>query len=187
VDVRGWDFPHIETGEATNRGLNWVGAQVDWDHYLEVWRFYKSGQFVHIGAINSDWRPRPQYAPAYYRDDTLALWTGYTISKFTEIFELAARLAFSPAGDRQMHIGVRIAGLRDRVLYIEDPRRSGLDRAYAAAIDEFPYVVPVGRDELVANRREMAITATTRVFEIFGWDPIVQFLRDQQAQLRLPD
>lgn len=183
VNLRGWDFPHLET-QPPPRGLDWIEGQVEWDHYLEIWRFFKSGQFVHLGAIRNDWREKPMFAPSYARGENPTLWTADSLFKFTEIFEFASRLALSAAGDHTMQINARVVGLEGRVLYVEDERRMPLDRAYTAAINEFPYSISVSKEELVSNQRELAIVAATALFQVFGWDPIVQFLRDQQAQLR---
>ena len=93
VRLRGWDYPHIDSGVAET-GSDWVGQECDWQHEIEVWRLYQSGQFVHYFALAGEWRDQSDFWPAetgwnwgkqlYYVD---------TIYSFLEVFEFATRLA----------------------------------------------------------------------------------------------
>ena len=40
VQLRGWDFPHINRSEQPAIGLDWVGQDTRWQHNLETWRVY---------------------------------------------------------------------------------------------------------------------------------------------------
>ena len=96
VQLRGWDYPHVDHRNEPLRGADWVGQEHDWEEHIEVWQFYQSGLFVHYFAIWGDWtdqsaRPaEPGWAPL---QDIEYL---HTIVEFVEIFEFAARLACHP-------------------------------------------------------------------------------------------
>lgn len=55
VQIRGWDFPHIDHNSREQRGETWVGQDFEWEHHLERWRIYQSGQFIYLGAFTVDW------------------------------------------------------------------------------------------------------------------------------------
>src|SRR5438093_8765937 len=55
VQLRGWDFPHIDRNDPPTIGLDYIGQECDWEDILEIWRFYQSGQFVHISGMRYDW------------------------------------------------------------------------------------------------------------------------------------
>ena len=42
VKLRGWDFPHIDYRTEIEIGDDWVAQPVDWEMYIEYWRFYQS-------------------------------------------------------------------------------------------------------------------------------------------------
>ena len=56
VELRGWDCPHIDTQNPPRRENVWVGQETGWEHYRELWRLYRSGQFLFLGGYEEDWR-----------------------------------------------------------------------------------------------------------------------------------
>ena len=56
VELRGWDCPHIDTQNPPRRENAWVGQETGWEHYRELWRLYRSGQFLFLGGYEEDWR-----------------------------------------------------------------------------------------------------------------------------------
>jgi len=63
--LRGWDYPHLSGREAERgQGTNWVYSWSDFLGSYEYWRFYQSGQFLHLfsirEAIESEWREKLQ-------------------------------------------------------------------------------------------------------------------------------
>ena len=55
VQLRGWDFPHLDRHNDLDEDLDWIGQEINWSYYIELWRFYQSGQFVHMSALAEDW------------------------------------------------------------------------------------------------------------------------------------
>src|SRR5574338_1054048 len=60
VRFRGWDFPHIDRDGPT-LGTDWIESAIDWSNYVELWRFYQTGQFVYFGGLRTDWYDQAHY------------------------------------------------------------------------------------------------------------------------------
>jgi len=187
VHLRGWDFPHIAPRLEPHIDIDWIGQESEWEHHLEVWRFFQSGQILDVSSIMHDWRDQSTVWPSGqgWRPGAF-LSVGDTLFRFTEIFEFAARLALTDAGDEHMHIGITVSGIRGRALVVDDPRRTPMFADYKASIQEFPYAIELPRAELIANPRELALRPTMELFWRFRWEPAPELLREQQEDLRRP-
>src|SRR3989337_3033873 len=64
VELRGWDFPHVDPHINPHIDVDWVGQESEWEEFLEIWRFYRSGQFVDLAGIPEDWRDQSKLWPA---------------------------------------------------------------------------------------------------------------------------
>ena len=182
VDLRGWDFPHIDPHVNIDIHEDWIEQAFEWLEYLEVWRLYQSGQFVDIVAIPSDWFDQSSHGPAGWEVETRlpivdALFT------LTEIFEFASRLALTEAGDDPVHIEITLAGLAGRELFVGDPGRAPLFRRYTTQMSEFKRTFNMSRSELVASAKDLALTEALELFSHFGWDTTREHLREWQDQL----
>lgn len=185
IQLRGWDFPHIDTINPIQKDIKWIGQECDWGHFVESWRFYQSGQFVHVGGIWQDWRDQSEFWPGGkdWKPGAL-LDVANTVFHFSEIFEFAARLAFTEAGDDLIHIEIKLHGLGGRLLWTDDPRRMPLSRHYTATIDEFPCTSDVSRTELIANPNNLALPHVQQLFARFGWEPSLEHLKMFQPKAR---
>jgi hypothetical protein len=184
VSLRGWDFPHIDRRKRPHVDLDWVGQELAWEHHIELWRLYESGQFVQVSGMWDDWRDQSGLWPP---DDT---WkTGSRLEvldatfRFIEIFEFAARLCQTEAGSDRVRIVVTVSGLNGRTLYLESPNRVPLLEEYSASIKEVPYEVELSKAELIAAPREHALAPTARLLGRFGWDAGRDMLKGLQAEL----
>ena len=98
VEIKWWNFPHVDRVLGVDEGPDWIGQELSRDHILEFWRFYQSGQFIHYLGMPEDWATHP--SPWLQADDEVRrvmLDVGDVVIRFTEIFEFAARLAFTRA------------------------------------------------------------------------------------------
>lgn len=187
VQLRGWDFPHIDRKAELIRDVDSIGQETDWEYYKEAWRFFQTGQFAYLVAIHEDWTALANRAwgpPPHLASQGPLLGVGDTLFRFTEVFEFAARLSLSEAGGEKMHIKVELHGLKGRALWVDDPGRGSFDNRYVSGMETFPFEVDVERQFLIANAREMAIEPTLELFKRFGWNASVDILKDQQKQLR---
>ena len=184
VDIGGWDIPFIDDKTEIHRDVEWLGQESEWSEYLEIWRIYQSGQFLDIFGMQEDWRdqshwskPQEGWRPGFH------LSVVQTVIRITGIFELAARLSLTEAGDESVHIEVILRGLQGRQLVMDDPRRWwSPSRVRKATILEFPYRVELPRTDLIANPAELALTPTLELFRRFGWDTQADILRDIQVK-----
>ena len=168
VRLRGWYYPHVDTGRQPDTGADWVGQECDWKHQIEVWRLYQSGQFVHYFALAGEWRDRSDFWPPepgwshgkhiYYVN---------TIYSFVEIFEFAARLAQSPAGAGRMHVEIDLRNLKGRRLVAEDICHA-LSGDYRTNMPDWKYPWDGSQTDLIARPRELAATAAREFFARFG-------------------
>lgn len=183
IQLRGWDFPHIDPHNPIHKDVAWIGQECDWGHFLESWRFYQSGQFFHSGGIWRDWRDQSDLWPAEedWKPGAL-LGVADTVFHFSEIFEFAARLALTDAGDELIHIEIKLSGLKNRSLFNDDPQRMGFVHRFKTSIDEFPATLDVSRTELIANPNDLAIMQVQQLFARFGWEPSLEQLRAFQPK-----
>lgn len=165
VRLRGWDYPHVQAEEVSIQ-LNFIEQATDWEHHVETWRFYQSGQFIHYAGFSEDWRNQSGFWPASADwKPGLRLGIGATIYQFTEAFEFAARLAETAAGDERMGVRIDTVGIAGRQFYVDNPRRldAGSDRR--TEMESFPFELQLSRAELLANPREYAFQGFVELFK----------------------
>lgn len=184
VRIRGWDFPHLGREDEIERQKDYVGTRVTWSSYREYWRFYRSGQFVYLGGIHTDWLDSSAWgeAPSGWKPGA-DLSVEDTVHRFTEVFELAKRLSLSEAGDDSMRVSVELYGLKGRKLTL-GPSRAGFFDDRIADMDHFSLDDGFQREELVSDARELAQGWASEVFQRFGWTPDAGVLGSFQDELR---
>jgi hypothetical protein len=183
VQLRGWDYPHIDNRRPPDRGADWVGQECDWQHEIEVWRLYQSGQFLHYFALTGEWRDQSEFWPAdgdwkpgrflYYVD---------TIYTLLEIYEFAARLAQSPAGAGTMRVEISLKHLSERRLATEDIHVV-LHGDYRTRMGEWQYPWQGPQTELIASPRDLAASAAKELFDRFGLPVSVDTLKRIQERI----
>ena len=184
VQLRGWGFPHLDSKENVQIDSDWIGQESKWHQYLEFWRFYQSGQFIVFLGFDEDWRDNSEVWPAPKGwEPGLTLSAENTIFQLAEIFEFAARLALTEAGDELMHVEILVNGLGGRALRVNPEKRMSLPLKMKASIKELPYKVDVSRTQLITEPRDLALKPALELFRHFGWDPSLEILRDVQGEL----
>ena len=184
VQLHGWDFPHLDSRTPPITDADWVGQEIDWLHHIELWRFYQSGQFVHISALAEDWVDESIDSVAAKDWDPIhSLSVERTVFRLTEIFELASRLALTEAGDEQMHVEILVKGLGGRVLRVNSETRVPFPLSMKASVKELPYKVDLSLTQLITAPRDLALKPALELFRRFGWDPSLEILRDIQGEL----
>lgn len=184
VSLRGWDYPHIDRNVPAVPEQDSVAQESEWGEHLDAWRLYQSGQFVSLKALRYDWRDQSGFWPAdgaWRRGAFLPIED--VLFTFAEIFEFAARLSSTPAGDDPMHIEIVFGGLRDRRLAVSDPRRADFLEPPAARIDVFPQSFVVPGAELLTETRGLAVRGAQDLFRRFGEELSTDLLRDWMAEL----
>jgi hypothetical protein len=186
VQLRGWDFPHIDLHDSPTIGDNWAGQDSEWEHHLERWRIYQSGQFVYLGAFTVDWAkhtenwlPSPPKPPC----DSL-LSVSDAVCRFAEFFEFASALALSRAGDNPMYVEVGCYGIKDRELWLDAPNRVPFTSPQKASVPQFVQNETFSRETLAAETRAIGNLWTKELFRRFNWDASDGILEALRTQFR---
>ena len=184
---RGWDYPHWNANTVRNMS-DWVESSEDWGYYIEYWRFYRSGQFVHLFAAHEDHMdvesilPR-SYPPRPARDGYVGFVS--TTYKVTEIFEFAARLANKDILRPSGFISIGLHNMKGHELTSLNSSRL-LDENFVYTADE-PIIIEkeIPQQELVAAPDNFALDFIIEIFERFNWNnPSRQMLAEDQKRLR---
>jgi hypothetical protein len=180
VSIKGWSFPHVDDFREFDEGPDWIGQEIEWKPILEFWRFYQSGQFVYYSRMAEDWRySSSQCLPHEGSSRNANLDMTEMVTRFTEIFEFAARLSFSEVGDTGTHLEIALANFRDYV--IDTPSHlGGVYRKLQAHAPEMTYRKDLSSAELVTDKGDLALNAALEFFQCFKWDPGLELLRDIQ-------
>lgn len=189
VLLRGWDYPHVDREDRAN-GQAWIASWCDWKGHREYWRFYQSGQFIHLCSFWEDSYPEkakqraqrirfmPQdFSPSGYLDIVDMLCT------ITEIFEFATRLAQKGVFGDSLSITVQMTEIKDRILIAWDLSRIW-DGFYRATEHTLAKERRLETELLVSKSAELARDTTAWFYERFGWmDASPQLLANEQQKL----
>lgn len=180
VQFRGWDYPHLDTRKPPCIDKDWVGQEFEWEEFLEIWRLYQSGQFVHIFGMFEDWldlsKWRSKWPEVHPSEPGASLRMANALFCFVEIFEFAARLALTEVGDQSMHVEITVSGLQGRVLY-NDTGGGFPFRGPKANLSSLPYAVDLPQAELIADPRGLALEPAIELYRRFGEEFSEQTLR----------
>ncbi len=172
VQIRGWDFPHVDIHNQPVYGGDWVQQEIEWEHHLASWRFYQSGLFIQTSGFWVDWRDQSNFWPADsgWQPQT-RLGVADSLFVFREVFEFAARLSLSEAGGDSIFISLKACNINGRKLYIDEDPTFELFQQYPASISEYPYTKEIAKSDLVATLEEQGILGAAELFKRFGWNP----------------
>jgi hypothetical protein len=185
VTIRGWDVPHVDVHELIESHEDFIAQSFDWEHHVETWRFYQSGQFVMRKGMRLAWRSQSGWFKDSQIPDHDVVGISDTVGHFAEVFELAARLAVTPAGGEEMVIEASARNLADHHLYLDSPGRATLYGDYVTHIEDFGGPVRVHREYLVANKDELALDAAEALLSRFsGFSPSRDVLRSLRDEFR---
>jgi hypothetical protein len=192
IELGGWRFPFVpdRAGELKNgqrhRDEDCVGQIHRWEHHLEVWRFYGSGQFALATSVGWDWRDESGWWPVRDGEEwspNSSIGIGHIVQMLLQTFLFASRIAETPAGDEKIEIEVVLAPTMGRELFSDFPRRMLLP-GYKADIDRIRVPVEVTRTELLASVDDLAAATANQVFGEFGFKPMANILKELVAEVR---
>ncbi len=199
VMLRGGDYPHLSNQDTKRlRGNNWIASWANFMMQREYWRFYQSGQFLHIfslpEAIDPEWKQKIKSVMKCYLsldgDINIDNVPGFIsienfIYKVTEIFEFAARLCQAQVYEGALNIDIRLIDIKNFVLSTD----SRFWPAYYAATErELNHSWSIDSNHLVADSANHARNAVSWFFERFGWTPpSLELIRQVQENfLKMP-
>ena len=181
VHFRGWDFPHFSRNDRIARGDDFIEQESRWEHHLEVWRFFQSGQCIVLTGMAHDWRDRSKWWPAdedWRPGDRIGV--GEVLYRYSEILEFAWRLMSRVPGDDDVLVSATLNGLKGRHLVMDDPSRWFWPSEHPASISTFAREARLSREDLDRTRRDIAATWASELFERFDKNISATVLRDWQ-------
>nr|MDO8099997.1 hypothetical protein [Candidatus Njordarchaeota archaeon] len=184
VSLRGWPYPYFRNTDL-GFGADWAQCHVDWQQYIELWKMYQSGQFVHLFACEEDWWAESELESEATRKIKPNSVLSFLMSlySFTEIYEFAARLAEKKIFDDAFVLAIELRGMENRRLISIDPSR-WLWENYACAAAVLPRSLTITVQDILGRARELALDHAIWLFERFGWrSPPRDTLREDQDRL----
>ena len=187
VSLSGWDYPHWNQDTVQNME-DWVESWVDWQEFIEYWRFYRSGQFIHLFGLHEDYIDIDKALPTRYPPRTKR--AGYfsfvsAIYQVTEIFEFAARLANKDILRPSAFISIGLYNMKDHELTSFSASRF-LHNGYVYNTND-PIIIEKGipQQDLITRPDEFALDFIVDIFERFQWNnPPRQVFSEDQKKLR---
>ena len=179
VRFRGWPYPYLSyQPDERGRLANGVAAWTDNEYATEYWRFYQSGQFLHLFTFEeNNPRNRRQSRTPCYIDFLDFLYT------VTEIFEFATRLCLKELYRGSLEITIELKDIQGFRLWSSDPARR-VRREWVSHESELSESWQFPSAELIANSADYALDAAIWFFQRFGWeDPNKDVLRRDQREM----
>jgi len=186
IQRRGWYFHHVDRSAQPDVGNDWVGQETKWRMFREVWRVTGSGQFVHVAGFRYDWgEPRDYLAPMQEIVPEGALMgMGDTLHRLSEIVEFAQRWMNHIRSSEGVSLNLKITGLVNRQLVVDNPARAGISATYMSRAPEpFTWDHDIEPGESLQELWRGARSAATKLFERFGFRANEQVLEDWQSKI----
>jgi len=193
VSLRGWDYPHIDPRGINAASTYSVHSICDWPEgpAFEYWRFYQTGQFIHLFAMREDLRITEEQKQNFQdefsvkNDKFLSILS--TLYSVTEIFEFSARLFSKIENVKDVEINIELHGVNNRLLIFWDSFSRWLNRPYICNFSDDTITIKkiFNKDDVIKNSSDLALDFTMKIFHAFNWDSVNKeiFIEDQKKLL----
>lgn len=161
----GWDFPSLESSQRLHRGSDWCGDSVNYS-IPEEWRFYQSGQFIHLWAFSRDMN---DYIKGTGMEPDSLFSVASAVYYITLAYEFASKIARNVAGDEWMVVDITAHNIRGKSLAIPSGamNRNGFLQTEASSI---PNSWRGSSSEIESAWQSLASQTAIELFQRFGWD-----------------
>jgi len=120
IQLRGWYYPFFRDGSDGHYGLeshnDYLGGWIDWEEYKELWRLYRSGQFLHYDAVHEDWYGTRDVVGVHVEPGKYLNFIGSLTYYFTEILEFLTRLSKSGLYPNGVRLSIELHNTNGRQL-----------------------------------------------------------------------
>lgn len=183
VRLRGWYYPYYRLDNPPVTGLDYIEQAIDWSYFLEFWRYYQSGMFIHFFGMIEDWQDQAHEGRKWNLPPSKTLTIISTLYIITEIYEFASRLANKNLLGRECVIYICLYDTKDRQLIMLDPRRHTWGE-YKCVIEKIPRELTLSSDQLITNSSELSMDHAIWLFQRFNWkNPPRGVLKEDQQKL----
>lgn len=179
VRKRGWDYPHVGSQNEIVNYMHYVEKTVDWRVHTELWRMYRSGQFLHLLSMWEDgneglriFSPASMIIPkGYGLEFTMTLYTIY------EIYEFASRLC-REGYDDGIEINIELHGMKNRRIVTADFGRHIFE--HICQVNVIPLKRTFRYSELISKKKEFVLDHVKEIFMAFNWkDPNMRAVEEE--------
>lgn len=186
VRKRGWPYPYVfRAGDATGSELisnTFYQNSIEWTNHIEIWRFYRSGQFVHYSVLREDWSN--EMLSQFHGQKVLEIvMTLYTV---TEIFLFMSNLSSTSLYDDGAILQLELHDVHDRQLVFYNTPYRGfreLHNNYQCKMDEPIKIERTLKKGDIISSSTPAMDVVEEVFEKFNWSSnIREILKDDQVR-----
>lgn len=184
VGQRGWDYPYVDRADQIFKE-DWVQCGVAFGNFIELWRFFQSGQFVHQFAVTED-REDSEFmngnrGPSAIAAGSRTLSFLNVLYTATEILEFARQLAHRAVLTPAAKIRIELNGMKGRKLTSPQYRR--LAGNHTSQSDTICWEHTDQTAALIATAPRIALDATTHILERFTWENVPrQVLEEEQRR-----
>lgn len=185
VQLRGWYFPHVDKPTV---GQDYIHEAVEWHLIREYWRFYQSGQFVHLFGFQEDWEKEAAAAKSLpFGGITDPVEPGTELGflrlvyRMTEVYAFIQRLWGAAQYNEGAHIEIELHGLEGRRIVHED-RLASLSTRYVATVPKFQIIRDLSVPEISTASRQLAVEGALEVLRRFGLETTPEVVSDWQAR-----
>jgi hypothetical protein len=183
VTTEGWQYP-IASDRLTEQGPDWIGEAASISTFIEYWRFYQSGQFIHHLALREDHMGRLNlFHPQFFIPGRNRKYLAVTASvcMLTDIVEFAARLAYRGVLVPRAIIGIELHKIAGRELTYMMPGRR-LPGSFWFK-DE---VVELGGEyepeDLISRPADIAVDLSMNLLNRAGWEASRTLISEDQSR-----
>lgn len=188
VYLRGWEYPAKLLGAPNvHRPTTdkYAGLENDWQNHIELWRMYKSAQFVHLLALREDRMKDNEWVGPRERAITPGTMLSVvgTVYQVTEIYQFLANLTASGVYDEGVEVHITLHGLKGRRLWIDDPMR--VDFSYGRVTDapSLDWQKAYSKKEIIEGHTAIARKQLLTWFDAFNWQAPEDLIAKDQEKL----
>lgn len=166
----GWQYPVVNYPPYES-GPDWVSGSANISTYIEYWRFYQSGQFIHHLALREDHMGRlALFNPQVFIPGEGKQYLGITssICMITDIIEFAARLSYNQILTPRAVIKIEMHSMAGRELTYMTPGRR-LPKSHWFRDEVIHLEHTYSSEQLVGQARDIAIDLSIELFTKADW------------------
>jgi hypothetical protein len=183
IATEGWHFP-ILNDTPYDEGSDWIAGAANSSVFIEYWRLYQSGQFIHHLALREDHMGRlGLFHPQFFMpgEGRRYLTVTASVCMVTDIVEFAARLAYKGILVPSAVVGIELHAMAGRELTYMVPGRR-LPGSFWFKDDIVRLEGVYSTEELIGRPLEIATILSLELFKKTGWEAPRSLVADDQSR-----
>ena len=178
-----WHYPALNDSPY-DEGADWIAGGAEISAFIEYWRFYQSGQFIHHLALREDHMARLNlFAPNFFvpAEGKKYLNVSLGVCMIADIVELAVRLALKGILIPSATISIQLYDMAGRELTYMVPGRR-LPDSYWFKTQRVNLEHQYGTDEIIGRSPDIAVDLSSELLRQAGWDAPRPLIVDDQSR-----